>query len=140
MMKRKPRAGQSSEAAVRLEPFIFLGIILLVWLVGSTGRWLRQEFERQSSNLQESDLPADSVECPPSPDCGSVTPEEATHGVQEEAIAVPHIVSEERRPRHTSSRFRYHNPQAMRDGIVMMAVFGSCKALDRRREPWLRDG
>ena len=125
---------------MRLEPFVFLGIILLVWFLSALGSWLRQEMERQSPSFPEADSLADAVEALPSPDGGSVTPEEATHDVQEETIAVSRPVSTGRWSRPVSGRLRYRGPKAVREGIVMMTVFGSCKALDLRKDPWSREG
>ena len=125
---------------MRLEPFVFLGIILLVWFLSAIGSWLRQAADRQSPSFPEADPPADAVEDPPSPNGGSVTPEEATQDVQEETMAVLRTVSMERRSPPTSGRLRYRSSKAVREGIVMMTVFGSCKALDVRKDPWLRDG
>ncbi len=139
MMTRPPHTSRPNEAIVRLEPFVFLGIILLVWLLSSLGSWLRQEIERQSPSVPDADAPADHGEDLLSPECGSVMPDEATQGAHEEPIAVSRIVAEERRPRPASGRRRYRGPKAVRDGIVMITVFGSCVALDRRTAPWLRE-
>ncbi len=124
---------------MRLEPFVFLGIILLVWFLSSLGSWLRQVVEQRPSSLQDSDPPATTVEDPPSPVC-AVMPEGATHGVQEGPGAVSRIVATGRRPRPTSGRLRYRNPEVLREGIVIMTVFGSCTAIDPRKEPWLSEG
>lgn len=140
MMKRIPETSQPGEAIVRLEPFVFLGIILLVWFLSSLGNWLRQMIEQQSPSIQESAPPAGTVEDSPSPVEVSVMPEGSTHDMQEEPTAMARIVAMGRRPHPASSRSRYRNPRVLRDGIVIMTVLGSCTALDPRKEPWLSEG
>jgi len=140
MMKRTPKTSQPGEAIVRLEPFVFLGIILLVWFLSSLGSWLRQAIDQQPTSIPESAPPAGTVEDSPSPGKASVMPEGATYDVQEEPAAMARIVARGRRPRPASSRSRYRNPRILRDGIVIMTVLGSCTALDPRKEPWLGEG
>ncbi len=125
---------------MRLEPFVFLGIILLVWLLSAFGSWLRQEIERRSPSFQESDPIADPAADPSFPAYESVTPEVVTLDAQEESLAVSRVVSTRRRSHPTSGRLRDRSAKAVREGIVMMTVFGPCKALDLRKEPWSRDG
>ncbi len=143
-MKRRRRTGRpNDEARVRLEPFVFLGIILLVWFVGAFGSWLRREIERQSAIPPDADVTAGhaadstltltSTSPPPLPDGVAVTPDAAAHDARGIPGAVPRVVPMGR-PRAVSGRLRAHGPRAARDGIIMLTVFGACKAL----EPWSR--
>ncbi len=134
--------GRPSEVIVGIEPFVFLGIILLVWFLSSLGSWLRQELERRSPSPWEPGSPRDPaapVEYAPAHMHGSGTAEEATHGAQEETSAASRSVAAEQWPRPVSGRSRYRSPQAVRQGIVMMTVFGACTALDPRKARWLKD-
>ncbi len=121
---------------MRFEPFVFLGIVLLVWLLSSIGSWLRQELERRSWSFQASESPGELL---PSHDADLVVPEEAAQGMREEPVAAPRIVASGRRRRSASGRVRYRSPKAVREGVVMMTVFGSCKALEPPQTSWLRD-
>lgn len=108
-----------------VEAFVFLGIVLLVWFIASIGSWLREQLERYTryqEELSETSLP--------SPVSESVRPDETTAELPEPTP--PHVVAREslKRP----PRLRYRSRTAARRGIILMTVFGACKALETRDE------
>ena len=110
---------------MNIEAFVFLGIVLLVWFIASIGSWLREQLERYTryqEKLSETSLP--------SPVSESVRPEEATAELPEPIP--PHVVPSESLNRPV--RLRYRSRTAARRGIILMTVFGACKALDTRDE------
>lgn len=110
-----------------VEAFVFLGIVLLVWFIASIGSWLREQIERytryqEGLNVQETSLP--------SPGFEGVQPEEATAELPH-SVPAPVVVPESlERP----TRLRYRSRTAARRGIILMTVFGACKALEVRDE------
>lgn len=115
---------------MRVESFVFLGIILVVWLIAFLGSWLRQELERQARAQEEAEALA---AFPPSLEVARGAEEETVAGIEEGPIEPSPLAA---RPR-SSKRFRYRSPHAMRQGVVLMTVFGPCKAFDRNHGSWL---
>jgi len=110
-----------------VEAFVFLGIVLLVWFIASAGSWLREQIERYARYQEESSVQETSL---PSPVFESVRPKEAT---AELPNSVPlRVVARESLKRPT--RLRYRSRTAARRGIILMTVFGACKALETRDE------
>ncbi len=110
-----------------VEAFVFLGIVLLVWFIASIGSWLREQLERytryqEDLSAQESSLP--------SPVFEGVRPEEATAALPEPSP--PRALPSERLKHPV--RLRYRSQKAARRGIILMTVFGTCKALEIRDE------
>ena len=108
-----------------VEAFVFLGIVLLVWFIASIGSWLREQLERYTryqEALSETPLP--------SPVSESVRPEEAT--AESPEPIPPRVVPSESPKRPV--RLRYRSRAAARRGIILMTVFGACKALETRDE------
>ena len=112
---------------MNVEAFVFLGIVLLVWFIASIGSWLREQLERYTRYREE--LSAQEA-LPPSPVSESVPPEEATAEMPDFVPA--RVVAREslKRP----PRLRYRSRTAARQGIILMTVFGACKALEIRDE------
>ncbi len=110
-----------------VEAFVFLGIVLLVWFIASIGSWLREQLERYTRYQEELSVQETSL---PSPVFESVRPEEATAALPEPIP--PRVVPSEslKRP----PRLRYRSRAAARRGIILMTVFGACKALEIRDE------
>ena len=110
-----------------VEAFIFLGIVLFVWFIASMGSWLREQLERytryqETLSVQETPLPLPVVE--------SVQSDEATAELPESVpVRVAARESLKRPP-----RLRYRSRAAARRGIILMTVFGACKALETRDE------
>lgn len=112
---------------MNVEAFVFLGIVLLVWFFASMGSWLREQLERYTRYQEE--LVAREAS-PLSPDSVSVQAEEAT-AVLPESVSVRIVASERvNRP----ARLRYRSRKAARRGVILMTVFGPCKALELRGE------
>ena len=109
------------------ESLIFLGIVLLVWFIASMGSWLREQLERYT-RYQEAFGAHE--ETPPSPVTESVQPEQATAELPEPLPARVVVLESPKRP----ARLRYRSQEAARRGIILMTVFGACKALDTRDE------
>lgn len=110
-----------------VEAFIFLGIVLLVWFIASIGSWLREQIERYTQYQEELSVQEAS---PPSPVFESVQSEEAT-AESPDAVPAPVAVPESlKRP----TRLRYRSQTAARRGIILMTVFGACKAFETRDE------
>ncbi len=116
---------------MNIEAFVFLGIVLLVWFFASIGSWLRQQMEQYSQYREESNA---REEFPPSPDSGHVQSEEVTAGMQETTMEPSHVVAQKRLTHPASGRLRYRSRKAARQGIILMTVFGPCKALEPRDE------
>lgn len=114
-----------------VEAFVFLGIVLLVWFFASVGSWLRQQIEQYSQYREESNARETR---PPSLDSGSFQFEDGVAGTQETPMEPSSVVTHGRRELPTSGRLRYRSRKAARQGIILMTVFGSCKALDPRDE------
>ena len=110
-----------------VEAFVFLGIVLLVWFIASVGSWLREQIERYTRYQEDLSVQEGSL---PSPGSESVRPEEATAELPEPAP--PRVVPSESLKRPT--RLRYRSRTAARRGIILMTVFGACKALETRDE------
>ena len=110
-----------------IEAFVFLGIVLLVWFIASIGSWLREQLERYTRYQEELSVQETPL---PSPVFESVHPEEATAELPEPVPA--RVVAREslKRP----PRLRYRSRAAARRGIILMTVFGACKALETRDE------
>ena len=112
---------------MRIEPLIFLGIVLLVWMIASLGSWLREQIERYSRDREAVDahegfFPA------PDPACS-----------EEVSVELPEtppspVVARERLKPRASGRLRYRNQKAARQAMILMTVFGACKALESRDE------
>ena len=110
-----------------IEALSFIAIVLLVWMIANIGSWLREQIERYSRYQEELDARG---AFPSFPDSGSVRPEEVTAELPE---PVPtRIVARERRQR--PARLRYRSRKAARRGVILMTVFGPCKALERGDE------
>ena len=112
---------------MNVEAFVFLGIVLLVWFFASIGSWLRQQIERHSQYQEESDA---REAFPPSPDSEYLQPEEVT--AERPEIPPSRIVTRESLEHPASGRLRYRSRKAARQGIILMTVFGPCKALESR--------
>ncbi len=110
-----------------IESLLFLGIVLLVWMIASVGSWLREQIERYARYQEE--LEAREA-FPPVPDAGSVQPEGVTSEAPE--CPPPRVVARERLK--NSARLRYRNRKTVRRGVILMTVFGPCKALEPRNE------
>ncbi len=111
---------------MNVEAFVFLGIVLLVWFIASIGSWLREQLESYTRYREE--LSAQEA-FPPSP-VGSIQSEEATAEMPD-AVPARVVVRESlKRP----PRLRYRSRTAARRGIILMTVFGACKALETRDE------
>lgn len=108
---------------MNVEAFVFLGIVLLVWFLASMGSWLREQLERYIQ--YQDDLGAHEAS-PSTPDYGDVQPEAVTAELPDSLPA--RIVVRESRP----TRLRYRSQAAARRGIILMTVFGACKALETR--------
>ena len=111
---------------MKIESFVLLGIVLVVWLIAFLGSWLRQELEKQADAQAESYAPAGVV---PAFEFERGAEEAVVTGVQEDSIDPSPVVARSRSL--SSKRFRYRSPGLMRRGVVLMTVFGPCKALDR---------
>ncbi len=109
------------------EALIFLGIVLLVWFIASIGSWLREQLERYTQYQEELGRQEAS---PPSPVSESAPPEDVTAELPEPLPARVVVPESQKRP----ARLRYRSQEAARRGIILMTVFGSCKALDTRDE------
>ncbi len=114
-----------------VEAFVFLGIVLSVWFFASVGSWLRQQIERYSQHREEFNA---REARPPSPDSGPFQSEDGSAGTQEASMELSPVVTQGRRKRPASGRLRYRSRKAARQGIILMTVFGPCKALDPRDE------
>lgn len=110
-----------------VEAFVFLGIVLLVWFIASVGSWLREQIERYTQYQEELSVQEAS---PPSPVFENVRPEEATAELPN-AIPTSVVV---RKSLKRPTRLRYRSRTAARRGIILMTVFGACKALETRDE------
>ena len=110
-----------------VEAFVFLGIVLLVWFIASIGSWLREQIERFTRYQEELNVQETSHS---SPVFESVRPDEAAAELPEPIP--PRVVPSEslKRP----NRLRYRSRTAARRGIILMTVFGACKALETRDE------
>lgn len=108
-----------------VEAFVFLGIVLLVWFLASMGSWLREQLERYT-RYQEELVAREAF--PPSPDSGSVQFEEVPTEPSE--ITPPRVVARARLQR--PARLRYRSRKAARQGVILMTVFGPCRALELR--------
>lgn len=108
-----------------VEAFVFLGIVLLVWFIASVGSWLREQIERYTRYQEELSVQESSL---PSPVSESVRSDEETVELPEPSP--PRAVPSEslKRP----ARLRYRSQAAARRGIILMTVFGACKALETR--------
>lgn len=109
------------------EAFVFLGIVLLVWFIASIGSWLREQIERYTRYQEELSVHETSL---PSPVFESVRPEEATAELPDSIPARVVVRESLTRP----ARLRYRSRTAARRGIILMTVFGACKALETRNE------
>ncbi len=112
-----------------VEAFVFLGIVLLVWFIASIGSWLREQIERYTRYQEELSVRETSL---PPPVFESVQPEEATAELPN--VAPAPVVVREHLKRPTQLRLRYRSRTAARRGIILMTVFGACKALEVRDE------
>ena len=110
-----------------IESVIFIGIVLLVWMIANIGSWLREQIERYSRYQEE--LEAREA-FPPSPASGSVQAEAVT--VERPEPIPTRILVRERLTR--PARLRYRSRTAARQGVILMTVFGPCKALELRDE------
>lgn len=110
---------------MNVEAFVFLGIVLLVWFFASMGSWLREQLERYIQ--YQDDLGAHEAS-PSTPDFGDVQPEAVTAELPDPLPAL--LIVRESRKRHP--RLRYRSQEAARRGIILMTVFGACKALETR--------
>lgn len=110
-----------------VEAFVFLGIVLLVWFIASVGSWLREQIERYTRYQEELSAQETSL---PSPVFESVQPQEAT-GEPPEPVPPRIVVRESLK---SPVRLRYRSRTAARRGIILMTVFGACKALETRDE------
>ena len=115
---------------MRIESFVLLGIVLVVWLIAFLGSWLRQELEKQNAAQADSYAPAGVV---PAFEVERGAAEEVVTGIQEASIEPSPVVA--RSKPLSSKRFRYRNPELARRGVVLMTVFGPCKALDQDQGP-----
>ncbi len=106
-----------------IEAFVFLGIVLLVWMIANVGSWLRQQIEHYL-RLQETAA----VNVVPSEDVRPVYPDAVALEPQERAPSPVGLPEEPKRP------FLCRSRRAARQGIILMTVFGPCKALDPRDE------
>lgn len=114
---------------MRIESFVLLGIVLVVWLIAFLGSWLRQELEKQAAAQADSYAPAGIV---PAFECERGAAEEVVTGIQEDSVEPSPVVA--RSKPLASKRFRYRSPELMRRGVVLMTVFGPCKAFDRGQD------
>lgn len=112
-----------------VEAFVFLGIVLLVWFIASVGSWLREQIERYTRYQEESSVQESSL---PSPVFESVQPEEATTELPNVVPASVVVRESLKRPSQLQLQLRYRSRTAARRGIILMTVFGACKALDVR--------
>lgn len=112
---------------VSIEALSFIAIVLLVWMIANIGSWLREQIERYARH-QEAFEAREAL--PLSPDSGSVPlqgvtaepPEPIpTHGLARQSLKRP-------------ARLRYRSRRAARQGVILMTVFGPCKALESRDE------
>ncbi len=112
---------------VSIESLSFIAIVLLVWMIANIGSWLREQIERYARHQEEFEV----REAVPSfPATGSGQPEGVT-AASPEIISPRAAVPES--PTHPA-RLRYRSRKAARRGIILMTVFGPCKALDLRDE------
>ena len=110
-----------------IEALSFIAIVLVVWMIANIGSWLREQIERYA-RYQEAREAHEAF--PPAPDSGSVQPEDATAEPSE--ITSPRVVARKSLKRPVSGRLRYRSRTAARQGIILMTVFGPCKALELR--------
>ena len=110
-----------------VEAFVFLGVVLLVWFIASVGSWLREQIERYTRYQEELSVQETSL---PSPVGESVRPDEAT--AESPEPIPPRVVPSESLKRPV--RLRYRSRTSARRGIILMTVFGACKALETRDE------
>ena len=107
-----------------IESLVFIGIVLFVWLIASLGSWLREQIEQYSRYQEERSA---LQEFSPAPDSGRVQPT-----AERPETPCSNLVVQESLKRPV--RVRYRSRSTARQGIVLMTVFGSCKALERRDE------
>ena len=112
---------------ISIESLSFIAIVLLVWMIANIGSWLREQIERYSRHQEEFEARGP---FPLSPDSGSVQPHEVTAEPPEPVL--PHIVARE--SLKSPARLRYRSRKAARQGVILMTVFGPCKALELRDE------
>lgn len=112
---------------ISIESLSFIAIVLLVWMIANIGSWLREQIERYSRHQEEFEA---REAAPFFPDSGSVQPREVT--AEQPEPVLPHIAAREglKRP----ARLRYRSRKAARQGVILMTVFGPCKALELRDE------
>ena len=116
---------------MRTESFVLLGIVLVVWLIAFLGSWLRQELEKQAAAQADSSAPAEVV---PAFECERGAAEEVVTGIQDAPVEPSPVVARSKPKPLALKRFRYRSPGLMRRGVVLMTVFGPCKALDRSHD------
>lgn len=110
-----------------IESLSFIAIVLLVWMIANIGSWLREQIERYARHQEAFEA---HEAFPPAPDSGSVPAQGATAELPQR-ISTHSVVRESlRRP----ARFRYRSRSAARQGVILMTVFGPCKALEPRNE------
>lgn len=117
---------------MNIEGFVFLGIVLLVWFLASVGSWLRQQIE-QHSQTQDQDAAIVYEESSASPESGEFGPilsEAMTDGIRETSPESSGVVVRKRSQRSATGRLRYRSQKAARRGIILITVFGPCKALE----------
>lgn len=110
-----------------IEALSFIAIVLLVWMIANIGSWLREQIERYSRYQEEFEAREASHLSPAS---GSVQSEVAT--AESPEPVPPRVVVRE--SLKGSPRLRYRSRKAARQGVILMTVFGPCKALELRDE------
>ena len=110
-----------------IESLSFIAIVLLVWMIANIGSWLREQIERYARHQEAFEA---HEAFPRAVDSGSVPPQGAT--AETPQLVPTHSVGREslRRP----ARIRYRSRRAARQGVILMTVFGPCKALESRKE------
>lgn len=112
------------------EPFIYLILLLILWLLSFVARWLKREIDGSADRETEAKVRGLFQESP----APRVYEEVKTPSREKRISQVFPITPPRPRGLRKTIRIQPGNLQEMRRGIVLMTVLGPCRALEPPNE------
>ena len=112
------------------EPFIYLILFLILWLLSFVARWLKREIEGSGDRETEAKVRGLFQESPAPRVYGEVKLPSREKRISQVFPITPTRPSRIRK----TVRIQPRNLQEMRRGIVLMTVLGPCRALEPPNE------
>ncbi len=111
-----------------VESIVFFVLVLFFWGAAVAARWLQEQFAKHTTDGREFEpiLWSSGPDNEAVPDAESPVPPDEQKHPGPTTLNLSRTVPQKKRIRQLG----LHNPQTLRQGIILLAVLGPCRALE----------